>query len=109
MELDQYWESKRNGGGIIYDPESPLNQVIEVGTYQIDTFPDAVEFTPGEQMTKFGRKLHRKGNVYGIKSKDMYGTYYVDTGILSDYKHPSAVLDVSGFLDEVTPSWMMAN
>ena len=108
-ELDRYWETKRSGGVIIYDPDSPLNQVIEVGTYQLDTIPYAIKFTPGESMSKFGRKLNRKGNVYGIKSKDMHGIYYVDTGVLSNYTHPTATLEVSGFLDEVTPFWMLAN
>jgi hypothetical protein len=108
-ELDLYWENKRSGGVIIYGPESPLSQVIEVGTYQLDNIPDAMKFTPGENMSKFGRKLNRKGNVYGIKSRDMHGIYYVDTGVLSNYAHPTATLEVSGFLDEVTPSWMLAN
>lgn len=108
IELDRYWEIKRSGDILVLDPKNPLNQIIEVGTYQLDTHPDAIEFTPGEKMTKFERKIHRNGNVYGINSWNISGTYYVDTGILANYKHPSAVLETSGFPDEVTPSWMMA-
>ena len=108
-ELDRYWEIKRMGDVVILDPDSQLNQILEVGTYQIDVHPDAIEFTPGEKMGKFRRKIHRNGNVYGIKSRNMSGIYFVDTGILYNYKHPSAVLETSGFPDEVTPSWMKAN
>jgi hypothetical protein len=106
-ELDRYWETKRLGDVIILDPKDSLNQVLEVGTYNLDNHPDAIAFTPGEKMSKFERKLHRNGNVYGIKSWNMSGVYYVDTGILNNYKHPSVVLESSGFPDEVTPPWMM--
>lgn len=109
-DADNYWTAKRQGGELIIEPKSPLNQILEVGTYTIDTKPTPIAFTPGEKLGKLERATARKGNVYGVKSKDMSnGVFYVDAGILSDYQHPTAILDVSGFLDEVTPSWMDYN
>lgn len=107
-ELDRYWETKRLGDVVILDPKDPLNQIMEVGTYHLDTHPDTIEFTPGEKMSKFGRKINRKGNVYGVKSWNMSGTYFIDTGTLYNYNHPSEILETGGFPDEVTPPWMMA-
>ncbi|MGZ3789799.1 MAG: L,D-transpeptidase [Bacteriovorax sp.] len=103
-ELDLYWEAKKNGGSIILDPDDVINQVLEVGTYQLDNIPEAIEFHKGR--LKFGRKLGRKGNVYGIKEEDMHGSFFVDAGLLYGYAHPTKKLEVSGFLDEVTPPWM---
>lgn len=106
VELDAYWAAKKSGSGVILDPSDPLNEVLEVGQYTMDIHPDAVEFIPGERMSRLGRKILRSGNVYGIKSKDMSGIFFVDTGMLVNYNHPRAVLEVSGFSDEITPSWM---
>ena len=105
-DLDAFWVAKRAGGEMILDPKSPLNQIIEVGTYERDTHPDAIEYTPGEKLNKFNRKVGRKGNVYGIKSNEMHGKFYVDAGMLEEYAHPNSVLEVSGFSDEMTPPWM---
>ncbi|MDO9183513.1 MAG: L,D-transpeptidase, partial [Bacteriovorax sp.] len=105
-DLDTYWEAKRGDGALVLDPTSPLNQILEVGTYEHDAHPDAIAYTPGEKLNKFTRKLGRKGNVYGIKSSEMHGAFYVDAGVLSDYGHPDSVLEVSGFSDEMTPPWM---
>lgn len=108
-DLDSFWAAKKGGGSLILDPKSPLNQILEVGTYQIDSHPDVIAYTPGEKMGGFKRKLGRNGNVYGIKSEDMHGVYYIDAGMLEDYKHPGSPLEVSGFMDEVTPIWMDIN
>lgn len=105
-DLSAFWEAKRAGGELILDPKNPLNQVIEVGAYEKDIHPDAMEYTPGEKLGKFNRKVGRKGNVYGVKSTEMFGTFYVDAGMLDGYAHPTAILESSGFADEVTPSWM---
>jgi hypothetical protein len=105
-DLDVFWQAKVAGGEMILDPKDPLNQVLEVGTYDVDVHPDAIEYTPGEKMGKLSRKLGRKGNVYGIKEIDMHGVFYVDAGMLEGYAHPNTVLEVSGFADEVTPPWM---
>jgi hypothetical protein len=105
-DLDAFWEAKKLGGEMILDPKSPLNQILEVGTYDIDTHPDIIEYTPGGMLTRFSRKIDRHGNVYGVKEKEMHGTFYVDAGVLSGYAHPDSTLDVSGFRDEVTPPWM---
>jgi hypothetical protein len=105
-DLILFSEAKKHGGELILDPKSPLNQVLEVGSYERDTHPDAMGYTPGEKLGKFERKIGRKGNVYGIHSKFMHGTFYVDAGMLEGYAHPESVVEVSGFSDEVTPPWM---
>lgn len=105
-DLDNYWKIKQSQSSIILDPSDPLNQVLEVGTYKYDIHPDAVTFIPGERISRYGRKFNRNGNIYGISSRDMSGLFFVDTGILYNYQHPKSVLQVSGFLDEVTPPWM---
>lgn len=105
-EVDAYWEAKKDGGEIIIDPKDPLNQIIEVGSYEKDTHPDAVTYIPGEKLSKFKRKIGQNGNVYGIKSSEMHGVFYVDAGVLEAYAHPDTVLEVSGFADEMTPPWM---
>lgn len=105
-DLNSFAVASKGGGQMLLDPKSPLNQVIEVGTYDRDTHPDVIEYTPGEKLSKLSRKIGRKGNVYGIKSDDMRGTFYVDAGMLEGYSHPTTVVEISGFSDEVTPSWM---
>lgn len=107
QDLDAFWQAKQAGGELILDPKSPLNQVIEVGTYAVDTKPDVIEYTPGERLGKLERAVGRKGNVYGVKSTDMSeGVYYVDAGMLENYEHPKAILETGGFPDEVSPAWM---
>ncbi|MDD4973445.1 MAG: L,D-transpeptidase [Bacteriovorax sp.] len=106
QDLDAFWEAKRAGGALILDPKSPLNDVLEVGSYVRDVHPDVVVYTPGEKLGRFNRKIGRKGNVYGLLDKDMHGTFYIDAGMLEGYAHPEEVVEVSGFSDEVTPSWM---
>ena len=105
-DLDAFWEAKKYGGQMILDPKSPLNEIIEVGTYEHDVHPDVIAYTLGEKLGKFARKIGRKGNVYGIKSTEMHGTFYVDAGLLEGYAHPDSVLESSGFADETTPPWM---
>lgn len=106
QDLTAYTEAIKAGGSTILDPNSPLNQVIEVGTYVYDIHPDVIPYTPGEKLGKIERKIGRKGNVYGVKSDKMHGVFYIDSGMLSEYQHPDEILEVSGFADEVTPSWM---
>jgi hypothetical protein len=106
QDLDAFWEAKRGGGKLILDPKNPLSQIIEVGTYDIDVHPDTIAYTPGEKLSSFSRKLGQTGNIYGIKEKEMHGVFYIDAGMLEGYAHPNSVLEVSGFADEVTPSWM---
>lgn len=105
-DLDAFWEAKRAGGEIILDPKSALNQIIEVGTYERDVHPDAMTYTPGEDLGRFKRKKAGTGNVYAIKSTEMHGTFYVDAGMLDGYAHPDTVLETGGFADEVSPPWM---
>jgi hypothetical protein len=109
-EADAYWAAKRAGAAGMVDPQSPLNQILEVGAYTIDTMPTAYAFTPGEKLGKLEASRGRDGNVYRVKAKNMsYGIYYVDAGILSGYNHPNAILETSGFEDEETPPWMDIN
>lgn len=87
--------------------QKPFSQLLEIGEFQIDNTPDVIEFTSGEKLGKFSRKVGRKGNVYGMKSDEMQGTFYVDAGMLENYNHPSK-LETGGFSDEITPNWMDA-
>lgn len=103
-ELDDWWEAKKSGGSLVLNPDDALNQILEVGTYQLDNFPQAIKYK--RNMFNILRKLKRKGNIYGLKLADMHGVFYVDAGILHDYAHPSKKLEVGGFPDEVTPPWM---
>ena len=105
-DLESFMILKNGVGSLLLDPNSPLQKIIEAGTYGIDIYPDAMIFTPGEKMGKFKRKIGNKGNVYGILDKEMHGVFYVDAGMLDEYAHPDTVLEFSGFLDETTPPWM---
>ncbi len=105
QELDVWWEAKKNNGSFILNPNDVLNQVLEVGTYQLDTMPVAIKYK--RNLFKILRSLKRKGNIYGLKLADMHGTFYVDAGILKDYEHPTSTkIEAGGFPDEVTPPWM---
>ena len=107
QEADLYWSAKMASADLVIDPKSPLNQIIEVGTYNVDIQPTVINYTPGEKLGKIERSVGRKGNVYGVKSKNMSdGIFYVDAGMLSGYSHPTAILETGGFENEVTPSWM---
>lgn len=106
-EVDAFWAAKLSGAGQIIDPKSPLNQILEVGTYSVQTKPSVIKYTPGEKMGKIKRSVGRKGNVYGVKTENMSnGVFYVDAGLTSAYSHPTAILDVGGFEDETIPEWM---
>ncbi len=106
-DIDKFWSLKKDGGEFIVDPQSPLNQILEIGTYEYDSHPDPIAFTPGENLSKFRRKLGRKGNVYGVDEAQMHGTFFVDAGLLDNYSHPDSILEVSGFSDETSPPWMV--
>jgi hypothetical protein len=106
-DLEIFTVLKNGVGSLILDPNSPLQQIIEAGTYAIDVYPNAMMFIPGEKLGRFKRKIGNKGNVYGILDKEMHGIFYVDAGMLDEYAHPDEVLEFSGFSDEVTPPWML--
>nr|BDT27490.1 L,D-transpeptidase [Bacteriovorax sp. HI3] len=106
-DVDAYWRAYRDGGSIIIDPANKLNQILEVGTYDLDTEPTAFPFTERKKILGKWRATGRNGNVYGLKNEEMSsGVFYVDSGFLNGYRHPTEKMEVSGFLDEVTPSWM---
>jgi hypothetical protein len=106
-EVDAFWRLKRSGGEGLIDPQSPLNQILEVGSYNLDTQPSVIGFTPRKKFGKLRRTVGRNGNVYGVKNDDMSsGVYYIDAGFLNGYHHPRAIVESSGFMDEETPPWM---
>jgi L,D-transpeptidase catalytic domain len=81
------------------------SMIVEQGTYEKDVRPDASPYSGGEKLSERKRKTQKTGNVYGVNSTKMAGTFYVDTGILEGYSHPTEILEVGG-LNEVTPSFM---
>lgn len=108
-DVDSYWSAKRSGGALVIDPKSTLNQILEVGTYSIDTQPTPQGFQERKKILGKWRDTNRTGNVYGLKKEEMSpGVYYVDAGFLNGYRHPTAKLEASGFMDEETPPWMDA-
>ena len=107
LDVENYWRAKSSGGEAMIDPDSKLNQILEVGTYTLDTQPTVFPFTPRKKILGKWRATGRNGNVYGLKEDEMpTGTYYVDAGFLNGYRHPRVVMTVSGFMDEETPPWM---
>lgn len=106
-DVNQYWKTVRGGGTMIIDPKSKLNQILEVGTYDVDNQPSVIPFTERKKILGKWRATGRNGNVYGLKNEEMSsGVFYVDSGFLNGYHHPRAVVEVSGFMDEETPPWM---
>lgn len=79
--------------------------VIEEGTYFFDQTPDVQEYTPGEDLRRFERKIGNKGNIYGVESTNMFGVFYIDLGLVSGYQHPQG-LEVGGYDDELVPDFM---
>ena len=109
-EVDNYWNAKKFGGAGMIDPYSKLNQILEVGTYNLDTQPTVIPFTVRKKILGKWRATGRSGNVYGLKADQMApGVFYVDSGFLNGYRHPRVDLEVSGFMDEETPPWMNSN
>ena len=109
-DVNNFWNTKKFGGEGIIDPASKLNQILEVGTYTLDSQPTVVPFTLRKKLLGKWRATGRSGNVYGLKENEMSsGVFYVDSGFLKGYHHPRAKLDVSGFMDEETPPWMRTN
>jgi hypothetical protein len=106
-DVDNYWSAFRYGGAAMIDPASKLNQILEVGTYEVDNEPTVVEFKERKKILGKWRGKGQDGNVYGLKNEEMSsGVFYVDAGFLNGYNHPRAILEVGGFMDEVTPPWM---
>ncbi len=84
---------------------TPADEILEEGTYSVDTYPNIVYYTPESELSGQSRKIGDKGNVYAVKNENMNGTFYVDAGLISsDYKHPGKV-GRGGFSNEVAPSY----
>ena len=82
-------------------------RILEEGTASIDIYPNIIEYTPGEKLSNFRTKTKQTGNVYGIHSKKMKGVFYIDTGMVKNYRHPrDKNIKVSGTKSEIVPSFM---
>lgn len=81
------------------------DEIIEEGIYEINRWPEIVEYTPGEDLGRISRRVGQKGNTYAVEESDMRGVFYIDAGLVEDYAHPK-VLKRGGFRDEVVPDFM---
>lgn len=71
--------------------QTPLTQILEYGTYQVDQFPDALPFSKNS------------GNIYELAPHEMKGVFFVDEGRLRGYAHPGS-LPVGGFSEKSLPA-----
>lgn len=79
--------------------------ILEEGTYVVDTQPDLVEFDEGAG--RISRHVGQKGNVYGVKIEEMRGVFYIDTGLFEGYAHPQhKSITVGGYQDELLPDFV---
>lgn len=108
QEVDLFWANSDKQSNLPIDPKSPLSSIIEVGTYTVDVTPTPISFTSRKAFGKWKRQSTRDGNLYGVKDANMSnGIFYVDAGLVTgNYFHPTAILEVGGFEDEVIPAWM---
>ncbi|MBT3236312.1 MAG: L,D-transpeptidase [Bdellovibrionales bacterium] len=80
------------------------DQIIEEGSYAIDQMPTPTTFTV---KSEFRRKIGQSGNVYGVEPADMHGVFYIDTGLVRGYRHPTdARILRGGYKDELVPSFI---
>lgn len=87
---------------------------LEQGRFEYDAYPNLVYYTPAKALWGWRAKLKDRGNVYKVRKKAMRGVYFVDAGLLFDYKHPidsdkHNKIEVGGFKDEVAPKYMWLN
>jgi hypothetical protein len=80
------------------------DEILEEGSYAINQWPEIVEYRD-YSLFSFLRKVGDKGNLYNVDPEDMQGTFYIDAGLLENYKHPND-LAVGGYRGEVTPEFM---
>jgi len=79
---------------------------LEEGTYEMDTYPDLVEY---KKAGKLRNRSGKTGNIYNVSAEEFTntGVYYVDTGLFENYRHPlSPNIKVGGYDDEVIPPFM---
>lgn len=81
------------------------DEIIEEGVYEINRWPEVIEYTPGADLGRISRRVGQKGNAYAVEQSDMRGVFYIDTGLVENYAHPK-VLKRGGFRDEVVPDFM---
>lgn len=81
----------------------PESAIMEVGTYMIDTKPDAVEFKKFVKADKLSATIIRpEANLYDLPETSFHGTFLVDEGRFVNYKHPRE-LRTGGYSDQMLP------
>lgn len=107
----------------VLDSKTNPDAFIEEGTYTVDQHPDVVEFQAKDQRCLDKKKSAEKrwfceysdahfkigsnhGNVYALRNSEMSGVFYVDAGMVKNYKHPDS-LPKGGKRGEVVPSFML--
>ena len=83
-DLDNFWEVKKGKGEILLDPQSPLNQIIEIGTYKMDVHPDTIEFTPGESVGKLDGDAVDGDEVGGAAGEVVLGAAVVGAKVVGE-------------------------
>lgn len=80
------------------------DEILDQGTYELDVYPTVIKF---KEKSEFTRKIGKKGNVYGVEKSKMKGVFYIDTGLMRDYKHPKhESISVGGIKDEIIPEFI---
>lgn len=92
------------------------NEILEEGTYVINMMPSVVDFIDGENLNRhFSIRNTRAsrgdtGNIYSISGDDMHGVFYVDAGVLKNYRHPEdSKIVVGGFQNMIIPEFIEYN
>ncbi|CAN5475123.1 hypothetical protein BH10BDE1_BH10BDE1_26220 [soil metagenome] len=81
----------------------PKNDVLEVGTYSIDTHPDAVTFKKTVHGDRLSATVIRpEANLYDLPETSFQGEFLVDEGRFVNYKHPRE-LRSGGYSDQLLP------
>ncbi len=81
----------------------PDSLKLEEGSYLVDQYPDAVEFSKHVKGEKLNADIVRaEANLYDLSKDAFHGVFYVDQGLLEGYAHPKE-LRVGGFKDSVLP------
>lgn len=81
----------------------PEDQILEKGTYKIDTTPNAVAFKKVVKGDRLSATIIRpEANLYDLKESSFRGEFHVDEGRLVNYAHPKE-LRKGGYNDHLLP------
>ncbi|MCO4755502.1 MAG: L,D-transpeptidase, partial [Bacteriovoracaceae bacterium] len=80
-------------------------EVIEFGTYKVDTTPTVVQYYPKGLITDYFNKKANYGNTYNIEDDELKGSFLVDKGLLENYEHPKS-LEVGGYKQIPLPDYI---